>query len=137
MFDCRISDVFPLLKVLLSFIHLHVSEFYYKYHIQACLFPLFLYLAWLLINCPISSWVDSDGDEVTIASDDELVIALTEMTGPVYKINISIKVGSLILSLSLTDSLYLYFSLFFSLSISLSFSLSFSLSIPLFFLYVS
>jgi len=37
------------------------------------------------------SWVDSDGDEVTIASDDELVIALTEMTGPVYKINISIK----------------------------------------------
>ena len=63
----------------------------------------------------ISSWVDSDGDEVTIASDDELVIALTEMTGPVYKINISIKVGSLILSFSMSGSLSV--SLFLSLTL--------------------
>ena len=59
--------------------------------------------------------MDSDGDEVTIASDDELVIALTEMTGPVYKINISIKVGSLILSFSISGSLSV--SLFLSLTL--------------------
>ena len=43
------------------------------------------------INKWYFSWEDGDGDEVTIASDEELVIALTEMTGPVYKITINIK----------------------------------------------
>merc|ERR1719317_1892027 len=37
------------------------------------------------------SWMDEDGDMVTIASDEELVIALTEMSGPVYKLIIDIK----------------------------------------------
>merc|ERR1719317_233972 len=35
--------------------------------------------------------MDEDGDMVTIASDEELVIALTEMSGPVYKLIINIK----------------------------------------------
>merc|ERR1712013_828995 len=37
------------------------------------------------------SWTDEDGDMVTIASDEELIIALTEMSGPVYKLIINIK----------------------------------------------
>merc|ERR1712107_836618 len=37
------------------------------------------------------TWRDGEGDSVTVASDEELIIALTEMTGPVYKINIFIK----------------------------------------------
>merc|ERR1712013_275920 len=37
------------------------------------------------------SWMDEDGDMVTIASDEELIIALTEMSGPVYKLIINIK----------------------------------------------
>jgi len=37
------------------------------------------------------TWVDADGDEVTIASDEELMIALGELTGPVYKISIVVK----------------------------------------------
>merc|ERR1719320_845889 len=37
------------------------------------------------------SWTDEDGDMVTIASDEELIIALTEMSGPVYKLDINIK----------------------------------------------
>jgi len=37
------------------------------------------------------SWTDEDGDKVTIASDEELSIALTEMTGPVYKLVVNIK----------------------------------------------
>merc|ERR1712107_778058 len=36
------------------------------------------------------AWVDSDGDEVKIGSDEELMIALSEMTGPVYKISVKI-----------------------------------------------
>merc|ERR1712107_270090 len=39
----------------------------------------------------IITWRDGEGDSVTVASDEELIIALTEMTGPVYKINIFIK----------------------------------------------
>jgi len=37
------------------------------------------------------SWTDEDGDMVTIATDEELIIALTEMPGPVYKITVNIK----------------------------------------------
>merc|ERR1719317_1494276 len=37
------------------------------------------------------SWMDEDGDMVTIASDEELIIALTEMSGPVCKLIINIK----------------------------------------------
>jgi len=39
------------------------------------------------------TWTDDDGDDVTIASDDELMIALTEMPGPLYKLNIILKAG--------------------------------------------
>ncbi len=35
------------------------------------------------------SWRDEDGDDVTIGSDDELIIALTEMKGPVYKLDVA------------------------------------------------
>merc|ERR1719367_1596424 len=35
--------------------------------------------------------VDRDGDTVTIGTDEELVLALTEMVGPTYKINVDIK----------------------------------------------
>jgi len=37
------------------------------------------------------NWTDKDGDIVTIASDEDLIIALTEMEGPVYKINVVVK----------------------------------------------
>jgi len=37
------------------------------------------------------SWTDEDGDMVTIATDEELIIALTEMSGPVYKLIVNIK----------------------------------------------
>merc|ERR1719367_2440204 len=37
------------------------------------------------------SWIDEDGDKVTIGTDEELVLALTEMVGPTYKINVDIK----------------------------------------------
>jgi sequestosome 1 len=36
------------------------------------------------------TWHDEDGDKVTIRSDDELVIALTEMKGPIYKLTVDI-----------------------------------------------
>merc|ERR1712012_487892 len=36
-------------------------------------------------------WADADGDNVTITSDEELIIALTEMTGPLYKLTVSVK----------------------------------------------
>eukprot|EP00088_Acartia_fossae_P003842 TRINITY_DN1164_c0_g1_i5.p1 TRINITY_DN1164_c0_g1~~TRINITY_DN1164_c0_g1_i5.p1 ORF type:complete len:614 (+),score=244.12 TRINITY_DN1164_c0_g1_i5:96-1844(+) len=36
-------------------------------------------------------WTDSDADTVTIATDDDLIIALTEMEGPVYKIAVQVK----------------------------------------------
>merc|ERR1711892_1506289 len=37
------------------------------------------------------SWTDEDGDTVTIAMDEELIIALTEMPGPVYKLVVNVK----------------------------------------------
>jgi len=37
------------------------------------------------------SWTDEDGDMVTIATDEELIIALTEMHGPVYKLDANVK----------------------------------------------
>jgi len=39
------------------------------------------------------SWTDEDDDKVTIASDEELIIALTEMPGPVYKLNVTVREG--------------------------------------------
>jgi len=37
------------------------------------------------------SWTDEDGDLVTIATDEELIIALTEMSGPLYKLSVIVK----------------------------------------------
>merc|ERR1711892_420105 len=37
------------------------------------------------------SWTDEDGDTVTIAMDEELIIAHTEMPGPVYKLVVNVK----------------------------------------------
>jgi len=37
------------------------------------------------------TWIDEDGDMVTISTDEELIIALTEMAGPVYKLTVNIK----------------------------------------------
>lgn len=37
------------------------------------------------------TWVDTDNDIVTIATDEDLIIALTEMEGPLYRINIVVK----------------------------------------------
>jgi len=37
------------------------------------------------------SWTDEDGDSVTIGLDEELIIALTEMPGPVYKLVVNVK----------------------------------------------
>ena len=37
------------------------------------------------------TWTDEDGDMVTIATDEELIIALTEMQGPVYKLCVNAK----------------------------------------------
>ena len=42
----------------------------------------------------VLSWVDEDGDNITIGTNEELVLALTEMAGPTYKINCTIKVRS-------------------------------------------
>ena len=39
------------------------------------------------------SWTDCDEDMVTIATDEELMIALTEMTGPLYKLHLTQKPG--------------------------------------------
>merc|ERR1712212_986987 len=37
------------------------------------------------------SWTDEDNDSVTIGLDEELIIALTEMPGPLYKLVVSVK----------------------------------------------
>jgi len=37
------------------------------------------------------SWTDEDGDMITIASDEELIIALTEQPGPLYKLVAKVK----------------------------------------------
>merc|ERR1711935_536032 len=39
------------------------------------------------------SWTDSDRDMVTIATDEELIIALTEMVGPLYKLHVTPRPG--------------------------------------------
>ena len=38
------------------------------------------------------SWFDEDKDKVIISSDEELAIALNEMPGPLYKLNVQLKV---------------------------------------------
>ena len=35
------------------------------------------------------TWRDEDGDEVSIESDEELLIALHEMKGPLYKLSVT------------------------------------------------
>ena len=40
------------------------------------------------------TWSDGDGDTVTIRSDDELVIALTEMKGPIYKMSVEVEAAA-------------------------------------------
>jgi sequestosome 1 len=37
---------------------------------------------------PLLSWVDEEGDEVVVASDEELEVALTALPGPVYKFRV-------------------------------------------------
>merc|ERR1712212_786837 len=37
------------------------------------------------------SWTDADNDNVTIASDDELAIAIMELSGPVYPFHVNVK----------------------------------------------
>jgi hypothetical protein len=39
------------------------------------------------------TWIDNDGDTVTILADEELIIALTEMKGPVYKLSVDVLSG--------------------------------------------
>merc|ERR1712215_61232 len=36
------------------------------------------------------SWTDEDGDTVTISNDEDLIIALTEIAGPIYKIDANV-----------------------------------------------
>jgi len=43
---------------------------------------------------PRLTWVDSEDEEVTIKSDEELVIALTEMEGPVYRLSLEYGCGA-------------------------------------------
>ena len=37
------------------------------------------------------AWTDEDGDLVNVSSDEELIIALTEMAGPLYKLTVTVK----------------------------------------------
>jgi len=39
------------------------------------------------------TWLDADGENITIRSDEELVIALTEMEGPVYRLDVEYCTG--------------------------------------------
>merc|ERR1711970_910254 len=39
---------------------------------------------------PVLSWVDEDGDEVVVASDEELEVALAALPGPVYKFGVKL-----------------------------------------------
>merc|ERR1711963_867215 len=39
---------------------------------------------------PVLSWVDEDGDEIAVTSDEELQVALTALTGPVYKLKVKL-----------------------------------------------
>merc|ERR550539_1838795 len=37
------------------------------------------------------SWTDEDGDAITIDTDEELILALTELAGPVYKLTATVR----------------------------------------------
>merc|ERR1711963_1110793 len=37
------------------------------------------------------SWTDEDGDSITIDTDEELILALTELSGPVYKLTATVR----------------------------------------------
>merc|ERR1712173_117872 len=37
------------------------------------------------------SWTDEDGDSITIDTDEELILALTELPGPVYKLTATVR----------------------------------------------
>merc|ERR1711874_301978 len=37
------------------------------------------------------SWTDEDGDVITIDTDEELILALTELAGPVYKLTATVR----------------------------------------------
>jgi hypothetical protein len=50
-----------------------------------------LFPAILRTNTFQLGWTDEDGDKVTIGSDEELILALTQMEGPTYKIECSVK----------------------------------------------
>merc|ERR1711994_719265 len=39
---------------------------------------------------PVLNWVDEDGDEVVVTSDEELQVSLTAVTGPVYKLKVKL-----------------------------------------------
>ena len=39
-------------------------------------------------------WTDADSDEVTVTCDDDLIVAITEMKGPIYKFSIKTTGGS-------------------------------------------
>merc|ERR1712004_604836 len=39
---------------------------------------------------PVLSWVDEDGDDVVVTSDEELQVALTALAGPVYKLKVKL-----------------------------------------------
>ena len=41
----------------------------------------------------VVTWTDEDNDSVTISTDDELNIAMNEMTGPFHRFNITVKRG--------------------------------------------
>merc|ERR1712004_303407 len=41
------------------------------------------------------SWTDEDGDSITIDTDEELILALTELPGPVYKLTATVRAASL------------------------------------------
>ena len=42
----------------------------------------------LWYDCRKVTWIDSDGESITVRTDEELLIALTEMEGPVYKLDV-------------------------------------------------
>ena len=57
-------------------------------HIQEKLFSVFPQLKQKIFAV---SWTDEEGDMITIATDEEFLIALKEMQGPVYKLAVSEK----------------------------------------------
>merc|ERR1712004_774407 len=40
------------------------------------------------------SWTDEDGDSITIDTDEELILALTELPGPVYKLTATVRASA-------------------------------------------